>query len=258
MTRSPPAPASRPVLLALVPAALLLGACGRTAVDGEVVDVAGAPLEGAFVAAVGTTCSATVGADGRFSMPCTPGEHTLLITHPGYIERQAEVSAVARERKDLGKTVMIAIPEEQGLFLFEADRYVPMAGAWLDRTIVEGHSTTRTRSYCLDRQRSKPTRLAAGTHALFDNESIGWRPFRLDDDGCAYRDFKDEQHRWEVTYKDKPPMQEQTVAEGKRIVALNLAPGEYFLADWDRGFFTPDDAIDADGKRYSGVWLVVE
>lgn len=235
-------------------ALLLLAGCGQMAVDGEVVTASGEPATGARVTAIGTTCTTTVGEDGRFALPCQPGSYSLLITREGYIEIDKEVDAPERERYDLGKMVMVAIPDSPGLFRFVDDHYQELAPGLLDRTIkVAGGN--KTRAYCLDRDASEANELPVGTHAFFDNETKGWRPFRLDEQGCAYRDAQDSKARWEVVYKDKPAYEERTLEQGRKLVAIELPAGEYFIADWDQGFFTPTQ-VDGE-KRYTGSWLVV-
>ncbi len=232
--------------------ALLLAGCGQMAIDGEVVTVSGEPAVGARVTAMGSNCTTTVGEDGRFALPCMPGTYQLVITQEGFIEVKEDLEALERKRYDVGKKVMIAIPSEKGLFWFKDNQYVPLQPGYLTRTIstVDG---SKARAYCLDRSQGQANTLAAGTHAFFDNQTDGWRPFRLDEQGCAYRDRK-EGGRWEVLYKEKPPYEERTMEQGKKIALIELAAGDYYIADWDNGFFTTDDA---DNKRYTGFWLSV-
>ena len=233
-------------------ASLLLAGCGQMAIDGEVVTVAGEPAVGARVTAMGSSCSTVVGEDGRFALPCQPGNYVVVITHPGFIEIKEEVEAPERERYDLGKQVMVAIPDSKGLFLFQDNQYVSMEPGFLARTIVTGD--VKTRRYCLDVDASTATRLAPGNHAIFDNQTDGWRPFILDAEGCAYRDQRDSKARWEVTYKEKPAYEERTLEAGKKVAVMELPAGDYFIADWDQGFFTTDPN---NKKHYTGYWIKV-
>lgn len=240
----------------LLPAlAVLTAGCGQMAIDGEVVTVSGDPVTGARVTAIGTTCTTVVGEDGRFALPCPPGSYKLAITSEGYIQIDEEVEANERKRYDLGKLVMVAIPPSDGLFWFKDNAYVPLAPGLLDRTIATVGGGNRTRAYCLDRKISQANEMAAGTHAFFDNHTKGWRPFKLDEEGCAYRDAQDAKARWEVVYKEKPPYEERTLETGRKIAVIELPPGEYFIADWDQGFFTPAEGEGE--KRYTGSWIVV-
>lgn len=234
---------------------LLAAGCGQMAVDGEIVDVAGNPVAGARITTLGTPCTAVSGEDGRFAMPCPPGSYSLAITHDGYIQIDQDLDALERKRYDLGKLVMVAIPPADGLFWFKDNQYQTLHAGLLDRTIDNGEGGTKNRRYCLDGKRSEANELAAGTHAFFDNHTAGWRPFLLDAEGCAYRDSQDATGRWEVSYKEKPQFEERTLEQGRKIAAIELPPGDYFIADWDQGFFTPTDTDD--GKRYTGFWLVV-
>lgn len=231
---------------------LLLLACGQMAIDGQVVNVTGQPVPGARITAIGANCATTAGEDGRYALPCLPGTYTLVVNMDGYVEQKLEVEATERKRYDQGKTVLVALPTEKGVFLFEENRYRAMEPAWLTRSIDEGE--VKARRYCLDIQGSTATRLAPGSHALMDNESPGWRPFKLDEEGCAYRDQKDGRGQWVVTYKEKPEYQEQTLAAGKKVALLELPPGDYFIAHWDQGFFTTDAT---EKHRYTGYWLSV-
>ena len=122
----------------------------------------------------------------------------------------------------------------------------------LTRTLEESRRVTN-RKVCLDRERSEPNVVAAGTHALFDYEHPGWRPFRLDAEGCAYRDQKDAKHRWTVQYKDKPPYESKQYNTGKSVALMQLEPGDYFIADW-KGFFVGADEREQ-RHSYTGYWI---
>ncbi len=247
-----PAPRRRPAGAALLLALALTG-CGQMAIDGELVDAGGKPLAGARVTAMGSTCATTSGDDGKFSLPCPTGTYDLLITKEGYIEVKEQLDATERERYNIGKKVMIAIPDSKGLFWFQDDVYQPLHPGFLTRDI-QRTAEGKTRAYCLDQDASEANSLAAGVHAFFDNETDGWRPFRLDEAGCAYRDAQDERGRWTVSYKEKPDFEERTLEAGKKIAFIELTAGDYFIADWDNGFFT---TAEGDKKHYTGFWLTV-
>ena len=67
------------------------------------------------------------------------------------------------------------------------------------------------------------------------------------------KDTKDSKHRWTVTYREKPEIQETEINRGKKVVTIDLPAGEYFIADW-QGFFQP---IRKAKLAYSGHWLKV-
>lgn len=247
-------------LAGLAGALALCAGCGKMAIEGTVVDAGGKPVTGATVNAVGTTCHTTVDDQGKFILVCDPGTYTLVIAQTGYISIQIDdFEATERKRYNLGKKVLIKIPDQKGLFLMRDDSYEPMKPGLLVRRYTTAPGR-KERSFCLDRDNSEPNELKAGTWRLFDNASDGWRPFKLDDQGCAYRDYQDAKLRWHIEYKQKPSYEEHKVGERKKIALLKLDPGDYFVADWDHGFFTPTETNPDDKnayRTYSGYWLHV-
>lgn len=245
----PGARAVRIVLVSLLPA---LSSCAQMAIDGQILTVSGEPAAQARVSLIGSPCTTTTEADGRFSLSCHPGSYSMVITKEGFVELKDQVEATEQKRYDLGEMLMIAIPGSAGLFLLQDHQYLALERSYLKRTIVDG--ATRTRSWCLDRASSKAATVSAGVHAFFDNKAPEWRPFRLDAEGCAYRDRRDSSAIWEVTYRERPETKEELLQVGRKIMRMELSEGDYFLADWDQGFFTPDAN---DKKRYTGTWLQV-
>lgn len=235
---------------------LILGAgCSRMAIDGEVSDARGNPLPGATVAAIGSPCLTTVDATGKFALPCPPGDYTVVISVEGYTSVQVDVQAPERKRYDIGKQVLIKVPAEKGLFLFGSDAYEPMLPGFVARELTKDGSLTQ-RKFCLDAETSKPNEVKAGVASFFDYEHPGWRPFRLDEEGCAYRDTKNQNHQWKVVYREKAEYETHQVNEGKTIARIQLEPGQYFIADW-KGFFVPVEEHD-ENHVYTGNWLVVK
>jgi hypothetical protein len=236
--------------------ALLLGlaGCGSMSITGEVVDAAGAPVPGARVTAAGTPCHAQTDAAGRFSLPCQPGDHTVVIAAEGYTSVELQQAAPETQPYDTGKHLLVKIPDSKGLHLFSGTAYAAMKPGRLQRLLREQGRLTH-RAVCLDPARSEPNELPAGAHQLFDYEHPGWRPFKLDAEGCAYRDTKNEKHQWSVEYREKAEVEVKALNEGKSIATLQLEPGDYFIADW-QGFF-----VGADEKEerfsYTGHWLRV-
>lgn len=236
-------------------ALLALTGCGTMAIDGEVVDAHGAPVKGAMITAAGTVCSTTTDERGRFDLSCDPGTYRLVVTAEGYTTEEFTQEAPEVDRYDSGRHVLIRIPEQKGLHLFVDKKYVQMKSGRLQRQLDE-KGALAWRHICLDRTLSEPNVVNAGVHALFDYEHPGWRPFRLDAEGCAYRDEKDARHRWTVTYKDKPPYESKEYNAGKRVALIQLAAGDYFVADW-KGFFVGADEREQKFS-YTGYWLHVE
>lgn len=244
----------RPTVRLLTMGTLLASGCGKMAIDGEVVDAKGAPLADVSVTAVGSPCYTRSDAAGKFALECQPGTHTVVISAEGFTSEEFTQDASERKRYDSGRHLLIQVPEKHGLHLFADNEYTEMRPGRLARSLAtEGKLTHR--AVCLDADKSEANTLAAGTHALFDFEHPGWRPFKLDADGCAYRDTKNERHQWSVTYREKAPYEVKTINEGKQIALMQLTAGDYFIADW-KGFF-----VGADQKEqkysYTGYWLKV-
>ncbi len=227
--------------------------CTKMAVEGQVVDVTGAPIEAAQVTVMNSPCHGKSDAEGKYEITCPPGEYTFNISQGGYITETIDVEAIEHKRYDIGRSVLIKIPEKKGLFLLQNGEYIPMLPGSLQQN-KGGSGMNAYRHYCLAPE-SEPTTLGVGVHALFDNESVGWRPWRLDERDCAYKMAPETKSRWGVTYKEKPEYEERQVAPGKKIALVNLTPGKYFIADWKLGFFTK---TQENKKRYSGYYLVVQ
>jgi hypothetical protein len=237
-----------------------LTACSNMAIDGSVVDVTGAPIVGANISAVGAPqCSTTTGEDGRFELVCNPDTYTLTINAAGYLSKSYDqFDATERKRYELGQNALVKLPSEKGLLKFDQQSYTAMEPGHIIKK-AGGKGTDAYKHYCLDPQAEVPVNLfAAGTHPFFDNESIGWRPFRLDEDGCAYRMSPSSDTRWGVDYAEKASFETSQLEEGKEIVLLTLEPGRYFIADWDQGFFTKVKAEDGKTVGYSGYYVEVQ
>lgn len=227
--------------------------CSTMAIDGQVIDADGKPVVGALVTAYGSPCNAIVGEDGKFEIVCQPGTYDLVISAEGYTSEEAQVEAPERKRYDGGKHLLVRIPENEGLFLRQGATYLDMTPSHLVRLLETDGKLTRRR-FCLDPEKGGPTEVAAGVHALFDNEHPGWRPWRLDEEGCAYRDTKNAEHKWTVEYREKATYETRELNRGKSIALMELKPGNYFISDW-KGFFvkSPDKELNA----YTGYWIRV-
>lgn len=239
----------------LAPALLLpLLACGGMAIDGEVVDTTGSPMADVSVTVFGQPCATRTDEKGRFSLTCTPGEYRVVIGEAGYVPVEEDVAATERERYDIGKKVLIKIPEDKGLFLFQGEAYQPLAPGRLGRQLTKQGKET-LRAFCLDTEQSQPTELTPGVYNFFDHAHIGWRPFKLDEEGCAYRDRKNEQHQWTVEYREKAQYEEIGLdgEDTKTIARIAFEEGDYFIADW-KGFFT---APEGEKHTYTGHWVRV-
>jgi hypothetical protein len=229
-------------LLALlaVGAALGVTGCSRMAIDGQVADVAGEPIAGAMVTAVGgAQCQSRTDETGTFELVCSPQHYEVHIGKTGYIPEVLEAfDASERKRYEIGVRTLIKIPSERGLTRFKGNEYVPMVRGWLEKTTASGPNGYR--HYCLKDDDVPVNTLAPGLNPFFDYESEGWKVFKLDDEGCAYRmsPGKDGKAKWQVDYADRPKSETRELEHGKDIVIMDLPQGRYFIADWSKGFFT--------------------
>jgi len=110
------------------------------------------------------------------------------------------------------------------------------------------------RSFCLDQANSEANTVPAGVQGFFDYEHEGWRAFRLNADGCAYKDTKDSSGKYTVHYREKAEFQGKELNRGKSVILMDLKKGQYFIADW-KGFFQP---APGEKRTYTGYWVVAE
>ncbi len=235
---------------------LSLLACTRMAIDGQVIDVTGTPIEGAMVAAIGTTCTTRSDAEGMFALTCPPQVYTLTVGYAGYLsEEWVDYDASEHQRYELGKIVLVKIPSEKGLLRFNQAEYVPMERGHIDIR-KGGGGLNAYKYYCLEGDDVPVNVLPSGVVPFFDNDSVGWRAWRLDEERCAYRMAPANKTRWEKTYGITAEVTRRKVEETKHIVLLTLEPGEYFIADWDQGFFTHNPDRETGG--FSGFYVRAE
>lgn len=265
-----------PALHRALPALVALGTagCAKMAIDGQATDVAGEPIEGALITALGKVCDDVPGPDGptrectngpfcqveadesgRFSAVCNPGLYDVNIAAKGYITKTVEdYDASERKRYDLGKQVLVRVPEQKGLLRFDGNSYLEMPLGLLEKR-TGGSGNGAWRAYCLPLEGTTGLKLPPGVHPFFDNESPSWRAFRLDAEGCAYRMSKVGPTSWGVDYGEKAHTEVKQLEQGKDIVLMDLPEGRYFIALWDQGFFKESTL---DGKTgYQGHYLEV-
>ncbi len=262
---------------------LLLGGCESPTARGRVTDEAGRPLAAVTVSAEG--CATTTDLEGAYTLRCPAGPHTLRFQREGSRSALQGVTIEAEVETAVDTAVLLTIPAEPGLHWLAPEGWATVPEARLVRVERrEGKDTHR--AYCIDPSSGAPATVGPGRVTLFDQQHPGWRPFRLDADGCAWRDTRSAREQWSVDYRGRVPLLElddrsavRSPAEGTeatalseaaagpnaggraaepkgRLVALDVEEGDYFFADW-RGFFvaTPDSA---DPPTYSGAWLRVQ
>lgn len=236
-----------------------LAACGQMAFDGRVVDVSGAPIPNAVVTATGSRCQTTTDADGEFKLPCDLGTYDIAIGAIGYISEEIKgMEATERKRYDLGKRVLIRIPDQEGLLLFTDTAYTPMERGWLQR-VSGGLGRQAFRHYCLPKEEVPRTTLRAGVRAFFDNKTGGaWRALRLDEQGCAYKMSPKSDTQWGVDYSEPVDAEFRVVDRERSVVLMDLKPGLYFIADWRQGFFVKGRLPNDEDEGYLGYLLEIE
>ncbi len=228
--------------------------CGGMAIDGDVVDAAGDPIAQATITLVGSPCMALSDAAGHFELSCVPGVYEINISQAGYISEKVDAfDAGERKRYSLGRKQLVAIPKEKGLLRYENAQYSTLEGGFVRRK-TGGVGMGKFRTYCIERERSKVNRFSPGQHGMFDYEAVGWKPFKADEDGCVYQMKPKSRTSWGSEY-EKAEYQTTQVATGMKLVDITFEAGEYFIADWDQGFFTK-----ASGEKevYTGYYIRVE
>jgi hypothetical protein len=223
------------------------------AFEGRVVDAALQGVPGARVTLGTPECETLTDATGAFSVPCAPGSYAVSITKDGYLEDALALDAPELKVYDAGTRRLVRVPDEKGFLAFDRSAYRAMKPGRLERR-TGGTTLDTWRAYCLAPQRSEANRLAPGVYPFLDHDSPGWRAFRLDDEGCAYRMSPTSQGQWGVDYAVAPKYDVKNAAPDTDIVTLHLEAGSYFVADWSSGFFTA--AVD-DPQHYAGWWIDV-
>ncbi len=234
--------------------AIFLLACSQMRAEGLVTDSVGTPQENVVVTAIGTHCQAYTDSTGHYSLSCPPGIYSITFSQTGYINQTLDQVDLQEKRTyEIPQVHMVRIPQDKGLLLFRGNEYHKLKPGHLRRK-MGGSGISQFKWYCLEPAKSEANVFKPGVHTFFDNESVGWRPFKLDKQKCAYRMSPRSRSNWGVDYDEKASFEEQRLAEGKKLVDITLEPGEYFIADWERGFFTK-----APGQKnlYTGYYIQV-
>ena len=238
-----------PFLLSLV----TTWGCGTMTIEGNLVDGEGVAVDEVMVTIKGTECNGHSNSAGAFTLQCDPGAHTLVASKPGYLAKEFYVEATERQPYAAGTHTLAKLPEATGLFLFSQQRATPLKPGHLTRK-HEGKGLKKTRAYCLDKDNSETNHIAPGMTPFLDHQARAWRPFRLDDQGCAYRDARNERGSWVVEYREKPDFEEKKLSDTMSIARIQLSSGSYFIADW-KGFFEASKTKGPD--NYGGYWITV-
>jgi len=114
-----------------------------------------------------------------------------------------------------------------------------------------GTDPTAEVSVSLDAEKAS---VRAGTLVLFDDSADDWRLWRVADDDLVHAESAPEPNRWETDYGEQPAMHYDQIQGHRKVITLDLTPGEYFLADWTAGKF---NRIKRGADRFSGRWVHV-
>ena len=174
-------------------------------IEGQVVDNAGQGIQGATVSAEGIAQSVFTDATGRYVMELPPGQQNLTFTHPAYFSQAEAIHVAPDEATALPRRTLIKTPDGDGLHVLSGAEVLPLPAARLKRQTRTADGA-KLRSYCIAGPKSSTASIPAGQTQFVDMSSSSWRLFKLDSDGCAYRDEKDSNGRWVVRYRSKPPV----------------------------------------------------
>jgi len=217
------------------------------------VDNAGQGIPGVTITAEGGVAPVVTDTTGRYVLEASSGQRTLTFTHPDFFSHSETVQVASDAATELPQRALIRTPDGTGLYVLSGTEVLPLPAARLKRQTrsVQG---SKLRSYCISGPKGTATPVPAGETQFVDMTASPWRLFKLDSDGCAYRDARDPAGRWVVQYRDKPAVVPSHTQSNAAFTAATLAEGTYFVADWG-GFFVSDPE---DPDHYTGRLLRID
>ncbi len=227
--------------------------CASPRIEGQVVDNAGQGIQGVTVSAEDIAQSVLTDANGRYVMELPPGQQNLTFSHPAYFSQAEALHVAPDEATALPRRTLIKTPDGGGLHVLSGAEVLPLPAARLKRETRTADGS-KLRSYCVAGPKSSTASIPAGQAQFVDMSSSSWRLFKLDSDGCAYRDQKDSNGRWVVRYRNKPTVKPIPSQAKAAFAAATLEEGTYFVADWG-GFFVPDPE---EPDHYTGRLLRID
>lgn len=234
---------------------ILLAGCQRMTVQGTVTGPTGDPIADARIAVVGSLCHGRTDAEGHFSVPCTPGDLDVAVMQQGYVSRNVKVKATERQPYPLGKIQLLPIPESSGLYVLHGATWEPPAPVLLERRADLNAKPIR-RATCLVPGDVEGTSVPEQA-VLYDRDAGDIQVYKLDDEGCA-RHLQQHGPGWVTVDTVRPKRHDESVAQGQKVIRLELEAGRYIIAPWANGEFTKDRAKshDAGADRFSAFLLV--
>ncbi len=227
--------------------------CASPRIEGQIVDNAGQGIVGVTISAGKASEPVRTDDAGQYVMKLSPGQQVLTFTHPGYFTQSETVQVAPDAATALPRRALIKTPDGAGLYVLNGAEVLQLPEARLKRKTrqVQG---SKLRSYCISGPKGAATSIPAGKTQFVDMTASSWRLFKLDSDGCAYRDARDEDGRWVVQYREKPTVKASPSQGDAAFAAANLAEGTYFVADWG-GFFVSDPE---EPDHYTGRLLRID
>ena len=237
----------------------LLCACGSATVTGTFTTPNGQPIAGAAVTVSGQPCAGTTDAKGNFSLDCEPGTLKLSAAAEGFTAAQTTVKAPERRAYSSGLLFGMPTLPEAGLARVEGMTLSRLPRHALRRTVKAAAAGALDRRFCLDPGAEAPLPVSEPQLIVAERRPEGatsarWRLLKLDGEGCAYRDQRNDRMQWRETWLEKPTVQEQSFGDHHWAEAA-LAPGDWFVADWN-DFFVPIGQGE-DRDQFGGTWLRV-
>ena len=238
----------------VVATALFLG-CTSTTVTGEVTNAQSGPVGAVdIIANIGDDCRTQTDSSGSFQLECAPGDWELTASHPGFLHERRRITVASGTHERIEPIQLLRIPTRDGLHVLRDGAFVPLEKATLRRsTAVAGNA--KTRDFCITPDQSPTATLtASGDVTMLSNGPIDWRPFRMDADGCAYRDEKTAEGQWVINHQDRPAVRGVPEHTNAIVSRWPAKTGDYFIAEWS-GFFVP---TAPKSQTYSGWWLRID
>jgi len=227
--------------------------CGSTTLNGVIEDAQSNPIANASVSADHTEgCATTTDENGQFLLECLPGTWTITVTSDGHLSEVQSIAVAERSKTTLPTVRMTAMPAGDGMYILSSGVFEPLSQMNLERK-TRTNGKAKKRAFCVQKEQYSPAIASDESVTVLAKNTGDWRPFRMDANGCAYRDAKTADGHWVVEHQDQPTLQAQTIDETVTIHRFNVPAGDYFLADW-AGFFVP---IAASSNIYKGHWIQI-
>ena len=239
----------------LIVATALFLACTSTTVTGVVMDAQSDPVPAVdIIADVGDDCRTQTDASGSFFLECPPGDWELTATHQGYLHARRSIAVASGTQQNLEPIRLLKIPSGNELHVLLAGTFIALEQTTLQRsTAVTGNA--KARDFCVTPDQSPTITVPASADVtMLSIAPVDWRPFRMDAEGCAYRDEKTTEGQWVINHQDRPEVRRVPEHTNAIVSRWSANAGDYFVAEW-AGFFVP---TAPKAQTYSGWWLRVD